>query len=107
MVDSLVSGILRIFASNEGDSADLCLKMACIDYLKNFYNDHEFKVEQYAYMLAQVVDMSSKMLLQCVSHPDIINEILELYRFIVDKYSSVQITMDNGKSVSNYLTELL
>jgi hypothetical protein len=41
---SLVNGLLQVFASEEGDNADLCLKMQCIEYLKNFYNDHMFRV---------------------------------------------------------------
>jgi hypothetical protein len=44
MQENLLSGILSIFRSEEGENADLCLKMTCIDYLVNFFNDHNFKV---------------------------------------------------------------
>jgi len=42
--ENLLSGLISIFRSEEGENADLCLKMTCIDYLVNFFNDHNFKV---------------------------------------------------------------
>lgn len=42
--ENLLSGLISIFRSEEGENADLCLKMTCIDYLVNFFNDHTFKV---------------------------------------------------------------
>jgi len=93
---NLIQGVFRTFASEEADNADLCLKMACIDYMKNFYNDYQFKVTTYAPMLPQVIQMSSAMLLKSQSNTDVVNEILDLYRFIVDKYASMQIMMADG-----------
>lgn len=42
---------MRVFASEEGDNADACLKMSCIEYMRNFFNDHAFKVNTYAHMV--------------------------------------------------------
>lgn len=47
MQDSLIQRLLQIFNSEEGDNSDLCLKMSCLDYIKNFFNDHQFRVETY------------------------------------------------------------
>ena len=48
---NLVAGILKVFSAEDGDSSDICLKLACVDYLKNFYNDYQFDVQAYAFML--------------------------------------------------------
>jgi hypothetical protein len=29
------------------DNADLCLKMSCLEYMKNFFNDADFKVHAF------------------------------------------------------------
>ena len=49
--ESLAQGVLRIFASDENDNADLCLKMCCIEYMRNFFNDHKFRVETFAHIV--------------------------------------------------------
>lgn len=36
-----------------------------------------------------------------------INEILDLFRFIVDKYAAMTILMPNGLSVNEYLINML
>ncbi len=55
MQDKLVNRLLQIFSSDKGDNADLCLKMSCVEYLKNFFNDHKFKVEAYKHIVAPVI----------------------------------------------------
>ena len=63
--------------------------MACVDYMKNFYNDQYFKAEQYAHFLGDVIQMCNKMIQSTYTkNTEILNEILELYRFIVEKYSA-------------------
>lgn len=57
--------------------------------MKNFYNDHYFKSERYSQLLGDVVQMCNKMILTTYTHnTEILNEILELYRLIVEKYAS-------------------
>ena len=60
--DSLIRRLLMIFNTEEGDSADLCLKMSCIEYMKNFFNDHEFQVSTYASVVPDVVLQSAVMM---------------------------------------------
>lgn len=38
--------------------------MACMDYLKNFYNDHEFKIVKYAHLLTKVLPICNQMILK-------------------------------------------
>jgi len=83
--------------------------MSCVEYLKNFYNDHEFKVAEYSPVLPSVVFVSSKMLrsMFAINQCEIVNEVLELFRFIVDKYSSNDIMMDSNTSVVQYIINLM
>jgi hypothetical protein len=63
--------------------------MACVDYMTNFYNDQYFKTDLYAHFLGDVIAMCNQMILSTYTkNTEILNEILELYRFIVEKYSS-------------------
>ena len=109
MQSNLVEGVLKMFASDENDNADLCLKMGCIQYMSNFFNDANFKVNAYQQMVPTVVDMGSKMLTKCGHNSEAVNEILELYRFIVDKYAGMVIPMDQttGQTVIDFLVSML
>lgn len=49
--ESLAQGVLRIFSSEENDNTDLCLKMCCIEYMRNFFNDHNFRVNTFAHIV--------------------------------------------------------
>jgi hypothetical protein len=63
--------------------------MACIDYIKSFYNDAYFKTETYAHILTEVIAMCNKMIMTTYTkNTEVLNEILELYRLLVEKYSS-------------------
>ena len=85
------------------------MKMGCVEYMRNFFNDHEFKVNVYQHIVPSVVDMGSKMLTKCGNNSEAINEILELYRFIVDKYAGMVIPMDpnTGQTVIDFLISML
>ena len=109
MQSNLIQGVQKIFASDENDNADLCLKMGCVEYMRNFFNDHSFKVNAYQHMVPSVVDMGSKMLTKCSHNPEAINEILELYRYIVDKYAGMVIPMHaaTGQTVIDFLISML
>ena len=45
--DNLMQGVMKIFQSEESDNADLCLKMGCVEYFRNFFNDGEFRVNAF------------------------------------------------------------
>ena len=85
---------MTIFASDENDNSDLCLKMCCIGYMRNFFNDHNFRVHTFASLVPQVVKMGSSMLTKSVANSEACNEILELFRNIVDKYASMTLAME-------------
>lgn len=85
--------MLRVFASDDNDNADLCLKMSCIEYMRNFFNDHQFRVNTYAHIVPDVVRMGSTMLQRCSDNSKAVNQILDLYRFIVDKYAAMTLPM--------------
>jgi hypothetical protein len=80
---------LRADGAASKESSDMCLKMGCIEYMKNFYNDANFRVDAYAHFMGDVIIMCNQMIKDTYQHSTIvINEILELYRFIVEKYSA-------------------
>ena len=83
--------------------------MVCVEYMHNFFNDHDFKVNAYQHIVPSIVDMGGKMLTKCGNNSEAINEILDLYRFIVDKYAGMVIEMDanTGKTVIDFLIEML
>ena len=63
--------------------------MACVEYMRNFYNDVNFRTEAYAHFLGDVIKMCNQMImLTYTKNTEILNEILELYRFIVEKYAA-------------------
>lgn len=60
-----------------------------MEYMRNFYNDANFRVAAYAHCLGDVMRMCNQMIqLSYTKNTEILNEILELYRFIVEKYAS-------------------
>ena len=86
--------MINVYISQE-QQTDMFLQMVCIDYLKNFYNDHMFKTIKYAHLLTKVLPICNQMVLKYTSKENsnvqnsyqVINEILELYRYIVEKYA--------------------
>jgi len=105
---SLAQGVLRIFSSDENENSDLCLKMSCLEYMRNFFNDHMFRVHAYAHMVPDVVRMASVMLQRCAGNSAAINEILDLFRFIVDKYAGMTLMMpETQQTVNDFLLSML
>ena len=78
MQENIIIGVLKVFASEEQDNQDMCLKMNCSEYMKNFYNDHNFKVSSFAHLLPPVITMANQMMLKCSANMEAVNEILEL-----------------------------
>lgn len=63
--------------------------MACVEYMRNFYNDVNFRTEAYGHFLGDVIKMCNSMILMTYTkNTEVLNEILELYRFIVEKYAA-------------------
>ena len=110
---NLAQGVLRVFASDDNDNADLCLKMSCIEYMRNFFNDHQFRVNTYAHIVPDVVRMGSTMLQRCSDNSKAVNQILDLYRFIVDKYAAMTLPMpaldvtQQASTVNEFLISML
>lgn len=62
--------------------------MACVEYMRNFYNQEHFKTNAYAHFLGDVIVMCNSMIMSTYQkNTEILNEILVLYRFIVEKYA--------------------
>ena len=81
--------------------------MACVDYMRNFYNDQYFKTTTYAHFLGDVIQMCNQMILQTYTkNTEILNEILELYRFIVEKYASSAAQQAHVISLVQFLKEI-
>ena len=53
---------MAIFRSDQGENADFCLKLAYIEYLINFFNDHNFRVETHANTVPSIIQQSSLLL---------------------------------------------
>lgn len=75
--------------------------------MKNFYNDASFKVNTYAHLLPPVLEMANIMLAKCQQNMEAVNEILDLFRFVIDKYAAVSIAMSNGQTANEYLIGML
>lgn len=84
----------------------MCLKMNCLEYMKNFYNDHNFKVQIFADLLPDVITMANQMMLYCSANMEAVNVILELFRFIIDKYAAMTILMPNGQTTNECLLDM-
>ena len=50
----------------------------------------------YAHMVPSVVKMGSSMLQKCTGNSEAMNEVLQLFSFIVEKYASMSLTMPNS-----------
>ena len=81
------------------------LQMKCIDYLKNFFNDYQFKVHKYAHLLSKILPICKDLVLKYLARESnkeqnyqVINEILELFRFIVQWYASYTGSTNNSTS---------
>lgn len=81
--------------------------MTCAEYMKNFYNDHAFKVHAYAHLLPSVLEMGCHMMNTCAGNMEAVNEILDLFRFVIDKYAAVQVAMATGQTANEYLLHML
>lgn len=64
--ESLINGVINVYISQE-QQTDMFLQMVCIDYLKNFYNDHMFKTIKYAHLLTKVLPICNQMVLKYTS----------------------------------------
>ena len=106
MQENIIIGVLKVFASEDQDNQDMCLKMNCSEYMKNFYNDHNFKVSSFAHLLPPVITMANQMMLKCSANMEAVNEILELFRFIIDKYAAMSILMPNGQTANEFLLDM-
>ena len=93
MLDNLTSGVINMFANSENENDDLCLKMSCIEYMRNFFNDAEFRINAYQQLVPSVIEMGNRMLQRCIKNPLAANKILELFRYIVDKYAPMVLQM--------------
>ena len=90
--------------------------MCCIDYLKNFYNDHQFKINRFAILLPKVLNVGNQMIVKFSSDSiggeaelkfKAMNEVLELFRLVVEKYSGFTVMQPDGKLADNsHLSEL-
>lgn len=108
--DALINGVINLYSQQSqlsersgGGSVDVHLQMCCLEYLKNFYNDYEFKATKYAHLLPKVLPICNQLIIkyaavgpstaaatgQSTSYVSylVINEVLELYRLIVEKYA--------------------
>jgi hypothetical protein len=63
-------------------------RMVCVEYMKNFYNWEHFNSGVYSHFLTDVLRMCNQMIMTTYTKKtEILNEVLELYRLIVEKYA--------------------
>ena len=100
---------MQICASDENDYANIGLKMVCIEYMRTFFSDRNFKVSAYEQMVPLAVETGFKMITSCVHNSEAVSEILDLYTLIVGKYAGTVIPIDtnSGKTVIDFLVEIL
>ena len=85
---------------------DDLFRMACVEYMKSFYFDMYFKTDSYSHILADVIIMCNKMIETTYKiNTEVLNEVLELYRLIVDKYSGSQVYLEIAK-LANFLKQI-
>ena len=105
---NLLQGVMRLIGVNSGEDNDACLKFTCLEYIKNFYNDHEFKIDTYQPLLPGVIKVASDMLFdtQQKLNVEATNEVLELFNFVVDKYAACQLLMENQTTLPVHLVQI-
>ena len=81
--------------------------MACVEYMKSFYNQTDFRVDAYSHFLGDVITMCNKMIQETYTkNTEILNEILELYRFIVEKYAAHASQQQHIVQLVHFLKEI-
>lgn len=50
--------------------------------------------------------MANQMMLYCSANMEAVNVILELFRFIIDKYAAMTILMPNGQTTNECLLDM-
>ena len=111
--ETLINGVITLYASQEkNDSPDMFLQMKCIDYMKNFYQDYQFRTQKYAHLLGRISPICKELILKYLSREQnkeqnyqVINEILELFRYIVSWYAGY--SGENSDAVRKELFELM
>jgi hypothetical protein len=66
--------------------------MCCVEFLKDFYNDHYFETKKNEKYLPAVIQVTFEMLAICENskHYECVNEVLELLRFVSEKHASMK-----------------
>lgn len=79
------------------DGANILLSMGCLGYFANFFNDHRFRLTPFAGLVAPVLRICNGLILQAMAAEAeltqkliVVNETLEVYRFIVERYAAFQ-----------------
>ena len=63
--ETLINGVIALYASQEKiQSPDMFLQMKCIDYMKNFYHDYQFRVNKYAHLLPRILPICKDLILK-------------------------------------------
>ena len=80
-----------------GDGGNILLSMSCLGYFSNFFNDHQFRVAAFAGLVTSVLRICNELILKAMSAGAeltmkliVVNETLEAYRFIVERYAAFQ-----------------
>ena len=47
------------------------------------------------------------MLAKCAGNMEAVNEILDLFRFVIDKYAAMSVAMPCGQTANEYLIRML
>ena len=51
--------------------------------------------------------MGNHMLAKCARNMEAVNEILDLFRFVIDKYAAMSVAMPCGQTANEYLISML
>ena len=69
--------------------------MGCLSYFSNFFNDHTFRVTPFAGLVTPVLRICNELILKAMAAEAeltqkliVVNETLEVYRFIVERYAA-------------------
>ena len=75
--------------------------------MKNLYNDAEFKKDKFRHLLPRVVEMVVSMVHRIIllGNTEVVTEVIDIFRFIVDKYADEEILMADGLLVNQHIIQ--
>jgi len=105
-VSEVIDTILEIGLA---DQDDLCIRMTCLKFIYNFYNDFYLKQEKYKQYLNKILKLASSTLhaLDMNQNHDATDEVLKLYKVLAEKYAGKSKTTNSIEFNNDFVEQTL